>query len=200
MTTPTRRGAAGMPRPTWESIPFGPCRPHLPQITRDLPRPTVTTRDESTKSEPEPINLSLNTVSQYFDDATTGGTLWNPATRVAQLFFRRTEALVPVANPPVRSRGSAQRRVSGRPSGVRRVRRRSGGAASRVESHDLQGDARRLPAAGGGDGRTQLAALTAPIERSAETISLNVDAFDPAADQRNLIRLAAAAERSMPTL
>ncbi|MFC3994039.1 hypothetical protein [Actinoplanes siamensis] len=42
--------------------------------------------------------------------------------------------------------------------------------------------------------------MTAPIERSAETISLNVDAFDPAADQRNLIRLAAAAERSMPTL
>src|SRR4051812_2224146 len=39
-------------------------------------------------------------VSQYFDDATTGQTLWNPATDVARLFFRMTEALVPVADRP----------------------------------------------------------------------------------------------------
>jgi hypothetical protein len=44
----------------------------------------------------------------------------------------------------------------------------------------------------------QLAALAAPVDRSADAISLNVDAFDPAADQRDLIRMAAAAERSMP--
>jgi Family of unknown function (DUF6086) len=47
-------------------------------------------------------------------------------------------------------------------------------------------------------GRT-IAALSAPIERSNVAISLNVDAFDPVADQRELVQLATAASRSMPT-
>jgi hypothetical protein len=41
--------------------------------------------------------------------------------------------------------------------------------------------------------------LTAPIERSTEAISVNVDAFDPVGDGRDLVQRAAAAARSMPT-
>ncbi|MBU2666248.1 hypothetical protein KOI35_22355 [Actinoplanes bogorensis] len=46
-------------------------------------------------------------------------------------------------------------------------------------------------------GRT-IAALTGPIERSAVAISLDVDAFEPEAGQRELIRLVTVASRAMP--
>lgn len=47
-------------------------------------------------------------------------------------------------------------------------------------------------------GRT-ITALTAPIERSTEAISVNVDAFDPVGDGCDLVQRAAVAARSMPT-
>jgi hypothetical protein len=141
-------------------------------------------------------------VSQYFGDATTGQTLWNPATRVAQLFFRMTEALVPVVD---------------RPCGVVDLQIDEyaiDSAAFALFVDALVGQylasnhtilkgmlAGYLPPAVvlvERSGRT-VAALTTPIERSNAAISLNVDAFDPAAEQRELIQLATSAARSMPT-
>jgi hypothetical protein len=141
-------------------------------------------------------------VSQYFDDATTGQTLWNPATRVAQLFFRMTEALVPVADRPCGVVDLHNDEYAVDP------RTFAAFVGALVTQHLSSNHtifkamlAGYLPQAVVMVQRSgqQLAALTAPIERSAEAVSLNVDAFDPATDQRDLIRMAAAAERSMPT-
>lgn len=141
-------------------------------------------------------------VSQYFDDATTGETLWNSATRVAQLFFRMTGALVPVA---------------GRPCGIVDLRNDEYAvdpqtfaafvdalvAQYLASNHTifkvmLAGYLPQAMVMVERSGR-RLAALTGPMERSAEAISLTVDVSDPVADQQDLVRMAATAERSMPT-
>jgi hypothetical protein len=141
-------------------------------------------------------------VSQYFNDATTRETLWNPATRVAQLFFRMTEALVPLADQP---------------SGVVDLEIDEYAVDPEVFAGFVETLATKyltsnhtilkamlagyLPAAMVMVERSGLAvaALTAPIERSTEAISLNIDAFDPATDRRTLAQLAEAAACSMPT-
>ncbi|MCO8276889.1 DUF6086 family protein [Actinoplanes sp. TRM 88003] len=141
-------------------------------------------------------------MGQYFDNATTGETLWNPATRVAQLFYGMTEVLVPVA---------------GRPCGV--VDLRTDEYAVDPEPFTAFVDALvteylasnhavlkamlagYLPAAlvmVKRSGNT-VAALTKQIERSAQAISLNTDAFDPDADRHDLTHRAAAVADSMPT-
>jgi hypothetical protein len=141
-------------------------------------------------------------VSQYFDDATTGQTLWNPATNVAQLFFRMTEALVPVVN---------------RPSGVVDLEIDEYAIDSAAFAIFVDALVRQYLAPNHTilkgllagylapavvmverSGRT-VAALTTPIERSTVAISLNVNAFGQAADRRELIHLANAASRSMAT-
>jgi hypothetical protein len=140
-------------------------------------------------------------VSQYFDDATTGETLWNPATRVAQLFFRMTEALVPVAD---------------RPCGVVDVQIDEYAVEPEVfavfvdalVSHYLASNHPIFKAMLAGylpqamvvvehSGRA-VAALTAQLEHSTEAISRSADVFEPAGGGRDLVQRAAQAARSMP--
>jgi hypothetical protein len=141
-------------------------------------------------------------VSQYFDDATTGKTLWNPTSRVAALFFRMTEALVPIADRPcgVVDLHNDEYAVDPRmfAAFVNALVVQHLSSNHMIFKTMLAGYLPQAVVMVERSGR-QLAALTAPIERSAEAISLNVGAFDPAADQRDLIRMAAAAECSMPT-
>ncbi|BCJ39346.1 hypothetical protein GCM10010168_64060 [Actinoplanes ianthinogenes] len=141
-------------------------------------------------------------MSQYFDDATTGKTLWNPATRVAQLFFRMTEALVPVADQPcgiVDLHYDEYKVDAGVFAGFVDVLTRQYLASNHpIFKAMLSG---YLPAAVVmvvRSGRT-VAALTGSVERSNEAISLNVDAFDPVADGRELVQLAAEAAHAMPS-
>lgn len=141
-------------------------------------------------------------VSQYFNDATTRETLWNPATRVAQLFFRMTEALVPLAD---------------RPCGVVDLEIDEYAVEADVFAGFVNTLVKKYLASNHTILKTMLAgylpsamvmversgravpALNTPIERSAETILLNTEAFDPATDSRALARSARAAARSMPT-
>ncbi|MEU8820427.1 DUF6086 family protein [Actinoplanes sp. NPDC048796] len=141
-------------------------------------------------------------MSQYFDDATTGQTLWNPATRVAQLFFRMTEALAPTVELPcgVVDLGVDEYAVD--PAAFSRfvdaLVRQYLSSNHAIFKEMLAGYLPPAVVMVERSGRT-VAALTTPVERSAVAISLNVDAFDPAADRRELIQLATAASRSMPT-
>jgi hypothetical protein len=141
-------------------------------------------------------------VSQYFDDATTGETLWNPATRVAQLFFRMTEALVPVADRPCGVVDLHNDEYAVDPQAfatfVDALVRQHLASNHKIFKAMLSVYLPQAVVMVERSGR-QLAALTAPIQRSAEAISLNVDVFDLASDQRDLIRMAATAEGSMPT-
>jgi hypothetical protein len=141
-------------------------------------------------------------VSQYFNDVTTGETLWNPATRVAQLFFRMTEIMVRVAERPCGVVDLQIDEYAVEPEAF----------AAFVDSLVAQYLASNHPIFKGmlagylpqavvmveRTGRS-VAALTVPIERSTEAISLNVDAFDPAGDRQDLVERATAAARSMPT-
>jgi len=141
-------------------------------------------------------------VSQYFDDVTTGETLWNPAMRVAQLFFRMTEALVPVAGRPCGIVDLRIDKYAVEPEAfaafVDALVRQYLASNHAIFKAMLAGYLPQAMVMAERSGRV-VAAVTAPIERSIEAISLNVDAFDPAADRRELVRLAAAAARSMPT-
>lgn len=141
-------------------------------------------------------------MSQYFDDATTGRTLWNPATKVAQLFFRTTEALVPVADQPC---GVVDLEIDEYAIDsaafalfVDALVRLYLASNHSILKGMLAGYLAPAVVMVERSGRT-VPALTTPIDRSTVAISLNVDAFDPAADQRELIRSATAASRSMPT-
>lgn len=140
-------------------------------------------------------------MSRYFDDATTGATLWNPATKVAQLFFRMTEALVPVADRPCGVVDLHNDEYAVDPQAfaafVDALVAQHLASNHTVFKAMLAGYLPQAMVLVERSGR-QLAALIAPVERSAEAVSLNVDAFDPAEDQRDLVRMAATAERSMP--
>lgn len=141
-------------------------------------------------------------MSQYFNDATTRETLWNPATRVAQLFFRMTEALVPLADRPCGVVDLEIDEYAVDPEVfagfVEALVTKYLGSNHTILKGMLAG---YLPAAMvmvERSGRA-VAALTAPIERSTEAVSLNVDAFGPAADRQTLAQSAEAAARLMPT-
>jgi hypothetical protein len=116
---------------------------------------------------------------------------------VAQLFFRMTEALVPVAD---------------RPSGIVDLQIDEYAVEPRAFAAFVDALVRQYLASNHAifklmlagylpqamvmverSGQT-VAALTAPIERS-----VNIDTFDPVGDVRDLVRQAAAAARSMPT-
>jgi hypothetical protein len=141
-------------------------------------------------------------VSQYFDDATTGKTLWNPATRVAQLFFRMTEALVPVADRPsgIVDLQIDEYAVDPEAFGafVDALVRQYLASNHAVFKQMLAGYLPQAVVMVERSGQT-VAALTAPIERSTEAISVNFDAFDPVGDVRDLVQRAAATARLMPT-
>ncbi|GGQ85237.1 DUF6086 family protein [Couchioplanes azureus] len=141
-------------------------------------------------------------MSQYFDDATTGETLWNPATRVAQLFFRMTEALVPVAGRPCGVVDLQIDEYAVDPEAfaafVDALVREYLAANHPIFKAMLAGYLPQAVVMVERSGRT-VAALTAPVERSNEAVSLTVDAFDPAGDGRDLVQRAAAAARAMPT-
>jgi hypothetical protein len=141
-------------------------------------------------------------VSQYFDDATTGEMLWNPATRVAQLFFRMTEAMVPVVDRPCGVVDLQIDEYAVDPevftAFVDALVTQYLASNHPIFKGMLAGYLPQAVVMVERSGRT-VAALTVPVERSTETISLNVDAFDPAGDRRDLVEQAAAAARSMPT-
>jgi hypothetical protein len=140
-------------------------------------------------------------VSQYFNNATSRETLWNPATRVAQLFFRMSEALVPVA---------------GRPSGIVDLLIDEYAVEPEAFAAFVDALVTKYLASNHAIYKAMLAgclppaivmversgravtALTAPVERSNEAISVNVDAFNPVADGNDLAQQAAAAAFSMP--
>jgi hypothetical protein len=142
------------------------------------------------------------TVSQYFDDATTGKTLWNPATRVAELFFRMTEAMVPVASRPCGVADLQTDEYAVDPevftAFVDALVTQYLASNHKIFKAMLAGYLPQALVMVQRSGQTA-AAMTAPVQRSTEAISLNVDAFDPAGDRRDLIERAAAAARSMPT-
>lgn len=133
-------------------------------------------------------------MSQYFKDAATRETLWNPATRVAQLFFRMTEALVPLADRPC---GIVDLEYDEYAVDIEAYAEFVDALVTRylASNHTilkgmLGGYLPPALAMVSRSGRT-VAALTASIERSNAAISLNVDAFDPPAEQRTLIDAAA---------
>ncbi|GLW29193.1 hypothetical protein Areg01_21330 [Actinoplanes regularis] len=141
-------------------------------------------------------------VSQYFDDASTGETLWNPATRVARLFFRMTEALVPVAGRPC---GVVDQQIDAYTvdpevfaAFVNALVTQYLASNHMIFKAMLAGYLPQAVVLVERSGRA-VTALAAPIERSPEAISLNADAFDPATDASGLVRRAGAAARSMPT-
>ncbi|MCU7728163.1 DUF6086 family protein [Actinoplanes sp. KI2] len=140
-------------------------------------------------------------MGQYFVDATTGETLWNPATRVAQLFFRMTVALVPVADRPCGVVDLEADEYAVDPEGfaafVDALVTQYLGSNHAIFKAMLAGYLPQAVVMVERSGRT-VAALTAPAERSTRAISLGVDAFAPADDRRDLVRRAAAAARSMP--
>ncbi|GAA3233690.1 DUF6086 family protein [Dactylosporangium siamense] len=140
-------------------------------------------------------------MSQYFDDVTTGQTLWNPATRVAQLFFRMTGALEPVA---------------ARPCGIVDLEIDEYAVDPEVFAAFVDALVAEYLASNhpifksmlGGylpqamvmverSGRA-VTALTVPVGRSNRAVSLN-DAFNPPDDRRDLAQRTAEAARSMPT-
>ncbi|NMO57897.1 hypothetical protein HH310_42905 [Actinoplanes sp. TBRC 11911] len=140
-------------------------------------------------------------MSQYFDDATTGETLWNPATKVAQLFYRMTEALVPVAG---RSSGVVNLRIDeyavdpdGFASFVDELVSQYLSSNHAIFKAMLAGYLPPAVVVVERSGR-MVPALTTPIERSNEAISCSVDAFGPAAERIDLAERAEAAARSMP--
>jgi hypothetical protein len=141
-------------------------------------------------------------VSRYFNDVTTQETLWNPATGVAQLFHRMTGALVPLADRPSGLVDLDDDEYAVDPEVF------AGFVETLVTAYLASNHpilkamlAGYLPPAivmVGRSGRA-VAALNTPVRRSAEAISLNVDAFDPDTGRQDLARSAEAAERSMPT-
>jgi len=140
-------------------------------------------------------------VSQYFDDATTGETLWNPATCVAQLFFRMTEALVPVADRPsgmvdlqIDEYAVEPEAFAAFVDALVRQYLASNHAIFKLMLAGYLPQAMVMVERSG----QPVAALTAPIERSTEAISVNIDAFDPVGEVGDLVQQAAAAARSMP--
>jgi hypothetical protein len=121
--------------------------------------------------------------------------------RVAELFFRMTEALVPLADRPCGVVDLGIDEYSVDPEVF-------AGFVDALVTKYLASNHTILKAMLAGylpaamvmvdrSGRS-VAALTAPIGRSMEAISLNVDAFDPAADRRTLTQAAETAARSMP--
>jgi hypothetical protein len=142
------------------------------------------------------------TVSQYFKDVTTGETLWNPATRVAQLFFRVTDAMVRVAERPCGVVDLQIDEYAVEPEAfavfVDSLVTQYLASNHPIFKAMLAGYLPQAVVMVERSGRS-VAALTVPIERSTEAISLNVDAFDPAGDRQDLVERATAAARSMPT-
>lgn len=141
-------------------------------------------------------------MSQYFNDATSGETLWNPATRVAQLFFRMSEALVPVAGLPCGVMDLQIDEYAVEPEAFAAF-------VDALVTKYLASNHAIFKAMVAGylppamvmverSGRA-VTALAAPIERSTGAISGGVDAFNPVADGSDLAQRAAAAARSMPT-
>ena len=128
-------------------------------------------------------------MSQYFDDAATGETLWNPANTVAQLFFRMAEALVPVAGNPCGVVDLGTDEYSVEPEVFTAF-------VNTLVTEYLASNHPIFKAMLGGwlpqamvmvqrSGRTA-ATLSSPTQRSNEAISLNVDAFHPDDDRRVL--------------
>ncbi|MEU8663704.1 DUF6086 family protein [Actinoplanes philippinensis] len=141
-------------------------------------------------------------MSQYFKDVTTRVTLWNPATRVAQMFFRMTEALEPYAERPcgVVDLGYDEYAVDPEvfAAFVDKLAGRYLASNHPILKSMIAGYLPPAVVMVERSGRT-LGALTAAIERSREAISLNDDAFDPDGDTRELRRSVEAAARAMPT-
>jgi hypothetical protein len=141
-------------------------------------------------------------VSQFFEDAATGETLWNPATRVAQLFWRMTEAMVPTASGPCE--------ITQLPTDVYAVDpdvftafvdalvSQYFASNHPIFRAMLVGYLPQAVVMVERSGRT-VATTTVQIEGSVEVASLNIDAFDLDTDRRDLLDRVAAAARSMPT-
>jgi peptidoglycan/LPS O-acetylase OafA/YrhL len=140
-------------------------------------------------------------VSQYFADATTGETLWNPATRVAQLFVGMTEALVPVAGLPCGVGDSQSDEYAVAPDTfaafVDALVTQYLSSNHPIFKAMLAGYLSSAVVMVQRSGRS-LAALAAPIPRSTEVISTDADASGPDTERTDLIVRAAESARSMP--